>query len=156
VFSAREYDIVIREALGNIRYIESKSWSGGYLDESLRRSLRFNEGALQSGRDEAGQMLSDLVRFKNNGYEMDVKWEFSAELLEDGIDELALREKILERIVGSEFDLGETVTVQNVKKALNLEGDENIAEWEIFTDQLRNHIEEFVTIQDYSKIREAL
>jgi len=80
----RIYDEVV-EIGGEFLKIEQKAWKVDNLRTMLRKHLSIT---VRSGNkaDETGQLLLEMLSFKNNNNKLDMRWDFSAEMAAIGPD----------------------------------------------------------------------
>lgn len=101
-------------------------------------------------------MISDLVKFANNGNSFDGKWAFSPELTEGGIELSDLKTRILDRVTDADEH---PTSVENVQKALGFFDNDGVLDtvkWDAFTLAFSRSIDDFIEIKSFPNITSAL
>ena len=127
-------------------FIEQKAWRPDTLKNTLKGSLRFTATAA-TRKDEVGQMLRDIVDYKNNGNEFRVSWEFSPEMAA-GFTEEKIAETIIDLLKSNE------VINSNLRKVI---GDMSGTDYERFIKDLTEDIGDgFIRIDDLAEVKSAI
>jgi hypothetical protein len=119
--------------------------------------MQFDSGALKSGRDRAGQFLSDLVEFQKTG-EWTIRWDFSGEVLAAGVKGKAFTKADIEtefmRLIKND-----PVITKNIQDALgftSMNKTNRIEEWKLFLVKMDEKIGGLVFVEEFPALRAAL
>lgn len=143
----REFDEIIK--IGDLLIkLEQKSWDPAQLDHYLKNAFSFKV-TKEGNKDEVGQLLRDIVDYKNNGETFLIRWDFSPEMKETyTADQIA--DKVVKLITKDD------VVQSNLKHVLGFDAND-VDEFKDFIGDLGDNIKsDLFKVEDYQNIKQAL